>query len=263
MFDTVERMANAPGSEIKLTDRTRINGLACAMGKQSKNNQSKKDADKNAPIDRIGGVICSDRMGPMTPMDRNGNRYLVNFVDHHTNYCRVFEAKRKDQVAKMFEGFLMHFERQFNCKVHVLCTDGGGDYRNVGLFCQSTGVVRQVSEAKNQASNGKAERMHRTILNMARCMIFASGLALHIWGDAVHGSTAPRTCASTACRANSNTDTQPGAEACADCHGEFLGGPKNYREAVGSARADAWSKIMTEPISALEANNTWELVAKP
>ncbi|GAB9471215.1 unnamed protein product, partial [Globisporangium polare] len=53
------------------------------------------------------------------------------------------------------------------------------------LFCKNTGVARQVSEARNQASNGKAERMHRTILNMARCMIFACGLPLYFWGDAV------------------------------------------------------------------------------
>ncbi|GMF38959.1 unnamed protein product [Phytophthora fragariaefolia] len=85
----------------------------------------------------------------------------------------------------MFENFLAHFEREFDCKAHVLRTDGGGEYRNVDLFCQSTGVARQVSEAKNQVSNGKAERMHRTVLNMARCMIFASGLALHFWGDVV------------------------------------------------------------------------------
>ncbi|KAE9305528.1 hypothetical protein PF008_g21696 [Phytophthora fragariae] len=34
-------------------------------------------------------------------------------------------------------------------------------------------------------SNGKAECMHRTIMNMARCMIFACELPLRFWGDAV------------------------------------------------------------------------------
>ncbi|KAE8956692.1 hypothetical protein PF005_g5899 [Phytophthora fragariae] len=56
---------------------------------------------------------------------------------------------------------------------------------NIEDFCRATGVRRQVSEANNQASNGKAERMHRTILNMARCMLFASGLPLKFWGYAV------------------------------------------------------------------------------
>lgn len=60
----------------------------------------------------------------------------------------------------------------------MLRTDGGGGYQNVDLFCKSNGVTRQVSEARNQASNGKAERVHRTALNMAQSMIFASLLPL-------------------------------------------------------------------------------------
>ncbi|GMF59484.1 unnamed protein product [Phytophthora fragariaefolia] len=152
-YNTVESMADAHGSGIELTDRTRVNGLASAQGKQSKNVQSKKDSGKHSPIDRIRGVICSDLKGPMSPADREGNRCTVNFIDHNTNYCRIFVARKKGQAAKMFEQFLVYFERRFNCKVHVLRTDGGGEYRNVDLFCQSNGIVRQVSEAKNQASN--------------------------------------------------------------------------------------------------------------
>ena len=121
----------------------------------------------------------------MTPIDRNKNRYMVNFIDHASNYCRVFVAKTKDQAAKMFEQFLVYFKRMFNCKVHVLLTDGGGEYKCVDLFCKSTGVRRQVSEANNQSSNGKAERTHRIVLNMARCMIFVSGIPLYFWGDLV------------------------------------------------------------------------------
>lgn len=68
-------------------------------------------------------------------------------------------------------------------------TDGGGEYRNVDIFCKLTGMVRQLSEANNQASNGKAERMQRAVLDMTRCMMFVSGLPLHFWGDAVKYST--------------------------------------------------------------------------
>uniref|UniRef100_A0AAV1TQS0 Integrase catalytic domain-containing protein n=1 Tax=Peronospora matthiolae TaxID=2874970 RepID=A0AAV1TQS0_9STRA len=78
---------------------------------------------------------------------------------------------------------MANFEREFNCKVHVLRTDGGGEYTTLDIFCSSEGVLRQLSEAKNQASNGKAERMHRTVMNMVRSMIFASNLPLSFWGD--------------------------------------------------------------------------------
>lgn len=121
----------------------------------------------------------------MTPKDRLNNRYMINFVDHKSNYCRVFVAHTKDAAAKQFEHFLVYFEKHFNCKIHVLRTASGAEYQNVDIFCKRTGVARQKSEARNQASNGKAERMHRTIMNMARCMIFARGLPLGFWGDAV------------------------------------------------------------------------------
>ncbi|POM74260.1 Integrase catalytic core protein [Phytophthora palmivora] len=77
-------------------------------------------------------------------------------------------ARTKDAVAKQFEHFLVSFEKQFNCRIHVLRTDSGREYQNVDLFCKKTGVARRRSEARNQSSNGKAERMHRTIMNMAR-----------------------------------------------------------------------------------------------
>ena len=69
----------------------------------------------------------------MTPQNRLGNRYIVSFIDHKSNYCRVFLARTKDAAAKQFEAFLVHFERLFRFKVHVLRTDGGGKYANVDL----------------------------------------------------------------------------------------------------------------------------------
>ncbi|KAE9174481.1 hypothetical protein PF004_g26649 [Phytophthora fragariae] len=184
-YDSVERLAKEPSSGIYLTDHKRVNCLTCAEGKKTKNRRSKKDTGAHSPIDRVGGAICSDLKGPMTPKDRLGNRYMINFVDFKSNYCRVFLARTKDAAAKLFEHFLVYFEKEFDCKIHVLRTDSGGEYENVDLFCKRTGVARQRSEARNQSSNGKAERMHRTILNMARCMIFACGLPLRFCGDAV------------------------------------------------------------------------------
>ena len=91
-YDTVELMADSMVLGIHLTYRDRPNCLNCVEGKQSKNNQSKRDRGKNAPIDKLGGVIGSDIKGPMTQLDRRGNRYLINFIDYLTNNVRVFVA---------------------------------------------------------------------------------------------------------------------------------------------------------------------------
>lgn len=146
------------------------------------NRQSTQDTGADYPIERIGGVICSDLKGLMKPRDRLGNRYMIDFVDHKSNYVKDFFAHAKDKAAKSFEEFLVYFEKRFDCRIHVLRTDSGGDYANVDLFCIKSGVARQRNEARNQASNGKAERMHRTIINTARWMIFASALPLRFLG---------------------------------------------------------------------------------
>jgi hypothetical protein len=46
---------------------------------------------------------------------RYRNRYMINFIDHKSNYCRVFLARTKDAAAKLFEHFLVYFEKEFNC----------------------------------------------------------------------------------------------------------------------------------------------------
>ncbi len=113
-YDAIETLAANPGSGIKLTGRSRPN---CAEGKQFKNRQSKKDSGENSPIDQVGGVICSDLKGPITSVDREENRKLVNFIDHKTNYCRIFLVKTKDGAARKSLNFVGHFERHFDCCV--------------------------------------------------------------------------------------------------------------------------------------------------
>uniref|UniRef100_A0AAV1TAP7 Integrase catalytic domain-containing protein n=1 Tax=Peronospora matthiolae TaxID=2874970 RepID=A0AAV1TAP7_9STRA len=91
----------------------------------------------------------------MTPKDRLHNRYLVKFVDHKSNYCRVFLAPTKYKAAKKFEHFLAFFERQFDCRIHVLRTDGGGEYANVDLFCKRTGYAAYNLNRSPTSGNAK------------------------------------------------------------------------------------------------------------
>ena len=133
LLRTIVKMAQDPASGIKLTDTKRINCLACAQGKQTKNRKSRMDSGLNSPIDMIRGLVCSDLKGPLTPRDRLENRYLVNFIDHRSNYCQVFLAKTKDTTAIHFKHFLVDFERQFKCRIHVLRSEGGSEYQPLCL----------------------------------------------------------------------------------------------------------------------------------
>ena len=88
-------LACVPYSGILLTDQTRVNCSTYAQGKQSIIRQSTGDTGANSPIDRIGGIIFSDLKGPMTPRNRLGNNYMINFVDHKINHVKVSFARPK------------------------------------------------------------------------------------------------------------------------------------------------------------------------
>ena len=109
-----------------------MHGLCSSKTEQS--DIVKEGYGSQIPIEVIGGVICSDLKGPMTPRYRLGNLYLVNFIDHRSNYCRIFLAKTKDAASLKFKHFLVIFEREFNGKIHVLRTDGGGEYKTLDGF---------------------------------------------------------------------------------------------------------------------------------
>ncbi|OWZ21675.1 Rve-domain-containing hypothetical protein [Phytophthora megakarya] len=166
-YDTMAKFAKDPASGIARTDHKRINCLACTQSKQTKNAQSRKDTGANSPINVIRGKICSELKGPVAPRDRLGNHYQVNFIDHQTNYCFIFLAKTKDMAALKFKHFMAIFKRRST-----------SEYEPLDLFCEQTVVARQISGPRNQASNGKAERMHRSIMNRVRSMVFACRLTV-------------------------------------------------------------------------------------
>lgn len=168
-YDPVERLARDPSSEVALTDHKRVSCHTCAEGKQSKGRQLQNESGAHSPIDRIGGVICSDLKGLMTPRDRLGNRYMSNFGDHKSNYVRLVLAtrirlRRSSNTSWCFPEGVQWSDSS--------AEDGFGrrisEWRSV---LQDHCVARQRSEANSPVSNMKAQRMHRTVMNMARCVV--------------------------------------------------------------------------------------------
>jgi transposase InsO family protein len=82
-------------------------------------------------------------------------------------------------------------EKRTERKLKVLRTDNGmefcsGDFNS---FCRKEGIVRHHTIPYTPQHNGVVERMNRTIISKARCMLSNSGLSQKFWAEA----------ASTAC----------------------------------------------------------------
>ncbi len=165
--------------------------IACAVGKQSRSKQPTNDTSSSAPTEEIGSVISSDVVGKIVPTDRYGNRYYVNYIDHGSGYVQTYPLKKKSEQGNAAINFITEFERSFGTTVKVFRSDRGGEYTSTRFkdFLKSKGIVHQLTERDTSASNGKAERSHRTLMNGTRTMLFGSDVSSKFWSHALRYTT--------------------------------------------------------------------------
>ncbi|POM74265.1 Rve domain containing hypothetical protein [Phytophthora palmivora] len=80
-----------------------------------------------------------------------------------------------------------HLEDLHNKVVKVIRSDGGVEFGSNHLerFLLSRGIEHQITEAGMSSSNGKAGRFHRTVMDSARAIFWASVLPQRFWGNEV------------------------------------------------------------------------------
>lgn len=159
--------------------------LSCAEAKQAKSKQPTIDTSASAPTDQVGAVLGVD-LKPDIQADRNGNKHVLSIVDYGSSFNRVYLLRTKGEAAAKLMSFIPEFERQHDVVVKVIRSDGGGEFqgREFVAFCERHGIKQQQTLPDNSASNGKVERLHRTLMDSGRAMLWASGLPERYWGDA-------------------------------------------------------------------------------
>ena len=132
-------------------------------------------------------AVYTDVCGPFEIESLGGNRYFVTFIDDYSRKLWIYLLKRKSEVFDVFKNFKVLAERQSDEKLKLLRSDGGGEYTSNEFheFCQTTGIIHEVVAPYTPQHNGTAERVNRTLLNMARSMLKTKNLPKKLWGEAV------------------------------------------------------------------------------
>lgn len=168
----------SPKTDIKLQDCD-----VCAKGKMV----SLPFVKSREPCKEKLTIIYSDVVGPMRVQSNGGNKYFVTFIDDSTRWCQVFMIKSKNEVLSKFKMFKCHVENLTGRKIKTFQSDNGTEYKNkvFDTFLQENGIQRRLTTPYTPQSNGTAERMNRTLLEMARCMLLSSGLSASFWAEAI------------------------------------------------------------------------------
>ncbi|XP_019085423.1 PREDICTED: uncharacterized protein LOC109126372 [Camelina sativa] len=73
----------------------------------------------------------------------------------------------------------------FGMIVKTVCSDNGTAFMCLSSYFQQQGIVHQTSYVGTPQQNGRVERKHRHILNVARTLLFQASLPIKFWGEAV------------------------------------------------------------------------------
>ena len=133
-------------------------------------------------------LVHSDVCGPMKTVSLNGSKYFILFIDDFTRMTWVYFLKQKSEVFSVFKKFKALVEAQCGCLLKKLRTDNGKEYTSTefNMFCEDLGIEHQLTVSYSPQQNGVAERKNRSVLEMARCMMFEKKLPKSFWAEAVN-----------------------------------------------------------------------------
>ncbi|CAN1140144.1 Retrovirus-related Pol polyprotein from transposon TNT 1-94 [Linum perenne] len=129
-------------------------------------------------------LLHSDIWGPLNVKSHDGFSYFLTIVDDYSRAVWTYLMKNKGEARSLLQNFCIMAEKQFDTKIKIIRSDQGQEF-HMADFYQAHGIIHHKSCVERQEQNGRVERKHQDILNIARSLRFHSGLPLFFWSDCV------------------------------------------------------------------------------
>ncbi|GAB1869619.1 Gag-pol polyprotein [Camponotus japonicus] len=170
---------------IKIDKEDKVSKLCryCVEGKQTKLPHKQDRVRAKRPLQLIHSDLC----GPMDTTSYDGKKYVLTFIDDFTHFTVAYTLSLKSEVLRHFKMFKAMAEAHFNKKVSRFRCDNGREYisNETREYFESNGIQYEFTIRYTPQQNGVAERMNRTIIEKARCMILNSNTNKRFWTEAV------------------------------------------------------------------------------
>lgn len=133
-------------------------------------------------------VVHADLCGPMEEVSIGGSRYFALFEDDATRMTFVYFLQSKSEVIDKFLEFKNLVENQMSRKIKHFRSDNGGEYcsKKFEYIFRKYGIIHQKTNSYTPEQNGMSERMNRTLVEKARCLMFDAGLGKEFWAEAIN-----------------------------------------------------------------------------
>ncbi|CAN1312477.1 Retrovirus-related Pol polyprotein from transposon TNT 1-94 [Linum perenne] len=173
---TSNRPQNLSGCSVNKQFHCRV----CPSAKQCRN----KFPDSVKRASNRFDLVHMDIWGPYSVPSIGGHKYFLTIVDDHSRFTWIRLMKSKSAVRSLITEFVALIRNQYGSLIKSFRTDNGLEFQ-MSEFYSSLGIEHQTSCAYTSQQNGRVERKHRHILNVARALLFQSSLPTNFWGYAV------------------------------------------------------------------------------
>ena len=130
--------------------------------------------------------VFTEVMGTFRVESLTGFRFCIVFADQYTKFVFVDLLKAKGEALTSLQKFVLSVGtpkklRQDNAKEFLS--------EQFKMYCLATGILQENTLPETSQRNGLAERCNRTLLEMAKCLLFDSGLPKMMWGAPILHAT--------------------------------------------------------------------------
>ena len=130
-------------------------------------------------------LVHFDVWGPLSTKSHNGHSYFLTAVDDFSRFTWVILMKSKAETRQHVINFVKMIETQYHLNVKCIRSDNGPEFA-MSTFYNSKGIIHQTSCVETPQQNGRVERKHQDILNIARALLFQANLPKKFWSFAVN-----------------------------------------------------------------------------
>src|SRR5579862_5789302 len=156
---------------------------SCVMGKHTRSPFPPRIERREQPLELVHSDLAEANI-----LSIGGGKHVLTFTDDATDHGIVFILANKSAstVLNAFKEYQAWAERQSGHKIKEVRTDRGKEYMGEMIkYLKTQGIEYNPTAGYSPQSNGDAERMNRTLFDMAYTMLDSSGAPLELWGEAV------------------------------------------------------------------------------
>lgn len=170
---------------IKIQGSDSITCQACAEGKQTSTPHQR--TSERMP-ERPGEMVSTDVIGPIRPLGYRNEKFISVIVDHYTGWTSAnpIMTKSTEDVLNHVKEVTSFIKTQTGQNVRILRTDSATEYLTDRFeqWIAAQGMLHETTAPYCPASNGKVERLNRTITELIRTQMASSEVERNLWPHA-------------------------------------------------------------------------------